>query len=350
MWLPASAGRARITVGRHGGSPYAVTKRSRSQETDKPFNTVPTDDRHTGCLSRRGEPPVVRSGFSADRRNIMENSNRTPGLSVRLRSVALGVALIATAAVVQVRVAAQDLTQLVSTATPAQAAPLIYNNRQITVFRAAVLSRTPAERAQAASDRLDRIVNDGAARDGLVAPSAGRQHPLRRQPRRLRHPPARRRHARGRDPGDHERGGHRAPPTSGRRSDRAQDAAANRHQHRVGAAGDGHRRDPGPGDAALSPQPGCTGVQDRRTEAQAVVGGRRARQGLAGARGRAEGCHDDFHRLVAVHRLQLADLRPAAVPLHASMGRIPAIVPSRSARLLRHERSSTPFPTCSRFC
>ena len=61
----------------------------------------------------------------------------------------------------QVRVAAQDLTQLVSTATPGQAAPLSYNNRQITVFRAAVLSRTPAERAQAASDRLDRIVNDG---------------------------------------------------------------------------------------------------------------------------------------------------------------------------------------------
>ena len=91
----------------------------------------------------------------------MENCNRTPGLSVRLRSVALGVALMATAGVVHVRVAAQDLSQLVSTATPAQAAPLIYNNRQIAVFRAAVLSRTPAERAQAAIERLDRIVNDG---------------------------------------------------------------------------------------------------------------------------------------------------------------------------------------------
>ena len=92
----------------------------------------------------------------------MENSNRTPGLSVRLRSVALGVALIATAAVVHVRVAAQDLSQLVSTSTPADAAALVYNNRQITVFRAAVLSRTPAVRAQAASELIDRIVNDGA--------------------------------------------------------------------------------------------------------------------------------------------------------------------------------------------
>ena len=41
-------------------------------------------------------------------------------------------------------VAAQDLSQLVSRATPAQAAPLIYNNRHITFFRAAVVSRTPA--------------------------------------------------------------------------------------------------------------------------------------------------------------------------------------------------------------
>ena len=330
--------KTRITVGRHGGSPYAVTKRSRSQETDKPFNTVPTDDRHTGCLSRRGEPPVVCSGFSADRQNIMENSNRTPGLSVRLRSVALGVALIATAAVVQVRVAAQDLTQLVSTATPAQAAPLIYNNRQITVFRAAVLSRTPAERAQAASDRLDRIVNDGqpgtvSSRplQGASILSVGSRDVFAIVPLDV-------------------------------------DTLAGETLETTSAAAIGHLQQAV--DEAIelrTPRRIATstawallatviagilvlvtrrfhrnlvvaGVQDRRTEAQAIVGGRRARQGLAGARCRAEGCHDDFHRPVAVHRLQLADLRPAAVPLHPPMGRIPAIVPARSARLVRHER------------
>ena len=138
-----------------------MTKRSRSQETDKPFNTVPTDDRHTGCLSRRGEPPVVRSGLSADRREHYGKQQQDAG---SFRAAALGRAWRGADCHrrrLHVRVAAQDLTQLVSTATPAQAAPLIYNNRQITVFRAAVLSRTPAERAQAASDRLDRIVNDG---------------------------------------------------------------------------------------------------------------------------------------------------------------------------------------------
>jgi small-conductance mechanosensitive channel len=115
----------------------------------------------------------VCSGFSADRQNIMENSNRTPGLSVRRRSVALGVALIAAAAVVHVRLAAQDLSQLVSTATPAQATPLVYNHRQITVFRAAVLSRTPAERARAASELIDRIVNDAAPGTASSRPLQG---------------------------------------------------------------------------------------------------------------------------------------------------------------------------------
>jgi small-conductance mechanosensitive channel len=72
------------------------------------------------------------------------------------------VALVAAAAVVHVRVAAQDLSQLVSTATPGQAALLSYNNRPITVLRATVFSRPPADRAQAAVEILDRIANDGA--------------------------------------------------------------------------------------------------------------------------------------------------------------------------------------------
>ena len=155
---------------------------------------------------------MVCTGLSADRQNIMENSNRTPGLSVRLRPVALGVALIATAAVVHVRVAAQDLSQLVSTSTPAEAAALIYNNRQITVFRAAVLSRTPAERARAASELLDRIVNEGAPGTASSRPLQGVSI--------------------------------------------LSDATANSDQHCVGAAGDGHRRGFGPADAALSPHPG----------------------------------------------------------------------------------------------
>ena len=90
----------------------------------------------------------------------MENSYTTRRLSVRRRLVALALVLLAAGAVV-VRLSAQDLSQIISTATPGQAAPLTYNNRQITVFRATVLSRSPAERAQAAQDLLDRIVGDG---------------------------------------------------------------------------------------------------------------------------------------------------------------------------------------------
>jgi small-conductance mechanosensitive channel len=90
----------------------------------------------------------------------MENSHTMPHLSLRLRSVALASALIVFA-FVPFRAAAQDLSQLVSTATPAQASALSYNNRQITVFRAAVLSRSPAERAQAAREYIERIVADG---------------------------------------------------------------------------------------------------------------------------------------------------------------------------------------------
>jgi small-conductance mechanosensitive channel len=90
----------------------------------------------------------------------MENSHTTSRLSVRLRLAALALALMATP--VGVRLSAQDLSQIVSTATPGQAAALTYNNRQITVLRATVLSRPPAERAQAARELLDRIVRDGA--------------------------------------------------------------------------------------------------------------------------------------------------------------------------------------------
>ena len=90
----------------------------------------------------------------------MENSHTMPHLSLRLRSVALASALIAFA-LVPFRAAAQDLSQLVATATPGQAAALSYNNRQITVVRAAVLSRSPAERSQAAREYIERIVADG---------------------------------------------------------------------------------------------------------------------------------------------------------------------------------------------
>jgi small-conductance mechanosensitive channel len=90
----------------------------------------------------------------------MEHSYTTRRFSVRRRLVALALGLLAVGAVI-VPLSAQDLSQIVSTATPGQAAPLTYNNRQITVFRATVLSRSPAERAQAAQDLLDRIVSDG---------------------------------------------------------------------------------------------------------------------------------------------------------------------------------------------
>ena len=80
----------------------------------------------------------------------MDNKKTTPDLAAWLRRAAFGALIAAAAAAVSVRVAAQDLSQLLSTSTPGQAAVLSYNNRPITVLRATVLSRAPAERAQAA--------------------------------------------------------------------------------------------------------------------------------------------------------------------------------------------------------
>jgi small-conductance mechanosensitive channel len=91
----------------------------------------------------------------------MDNKKTTPDLAAWLRRAVFGALIAAAAAAVSVRVAAQDLSQLLSTSTPGQAAVLSYNNRPITVLRATVLSRAPAERAQAASEILDRIVHDG---------------------------------------------------------------------------------------------------------------------------------------------------------------------------------------------
>jgi hypothetical protein len=80
-----------------------------------------------------------------------------PGGPAR-RCGAFGIVLIA--AVGSVTLAAQDLSQIISTATPGQAAVLRYNNRPITVLRATTLSRSPVERAAAAAEVLDRVVHD----------------------------------------------------------------------------------------------------------------------------------------------------------------------------------------------
>ena len=82
-------------------------------------------------------------------------------MAIRLRQVLLGVAL-AGAGIVP-GVTAQDLSQVVATAMPGPAAVFRYNNRPITVLRASVLSRPPAERAAAAVALLDRIVHEGMA-------------------------------------------------------------------------------------------------------------------------------------------------------------------------------------------
>jgi small-conductance mechanosensitive channel len=88
-----------------------------------------------------------------------------PSLCAHLRHGALVVLAVS---VIDIRLAAQeplrasvDLSQIVATATPAQAFVFKYNNRPITVLRATILSRSPQERAAAAGTILDRIVRDG---------------------------------------------------------------------------------------------------------------------------------------------------------------------------------------------
>ena len=205
-----------------------------------------------------------------------------------------GVALIAAAAVVHVRVAAQDLSQLVSTSTPGEAAALIYNNRQITVLRAAVLSRPPAERAQAASDLLDRIVNDGAPGtvssrplQGVSIISVGSRDVFAIVPLDV-------------DTLAGETLEAKTAEAIGHLQQAIDEAIELRTPRRIATstawallatviAGALVL-----GDAAPSPRSGGAGVQNCRTQAQATVGGRRARQSLAGARCRAEGRHDNY--------------------------------------------------------
>jgi small-conductance mechanosensitive channel len=77
-----------------------------------------------------------------------------------LRLAVVGALLLA--AVLSQQVAAQDLSQILSTATPGQAAVLRYSNRPITALRATILGRSPEERAAGAVVILDRLVDDGS--------------------------------------------------------------------------------------------------------------------------------------------------------------------------------------------
>ena len=96
-------------------------------------------------------------------------STRRSAAAGRVLRHGVGVGLIA-ACLVSAGVAAQDLSQIASTATPGPPAVLRFNNRPITVLRATVLSRSPAERATAAARILDDLVQGG--RPGPVSTRA----------------------------------------------------------------------------------------------------------------------------------------------------------------------------------
>ena len=275
----------------------------------------------------------------------MDNRKTTPDLAAWLRCAAFGVALVAAAAVVHVRVAAQDLSQLVSTATPGQAAVLSYNNRPITVLRATVLSRPPAERAQAAAEILDRIVNDGTPGtvssrqlQGVSIISVGTRDVFALVPLDVNELAGETQEA-------------KTAEAVGRLQQAIDEAIELRTPSRIATS---------TAWALLATVIfGILLWATRRlhrglVERASRSAERRLKQLSAGdvlvkvsrapdvARRVVTGL---FIVAVAVHRLQLADLRPAAVPLHASMGRIPAIVPARSARPLRHgdrQRHSRP--------
>jgi hypothetical protein len=58
--------------------------------------------------------------------------------------------------------ASQTLARAVSSSTPGAAAELRFNNRPITVFRATILGRPPADRASGAVRVLDSLVESGS--------------------------------------------------------------------------------------------------------------------------------------------------------------------------------------------
>jgi small-conductance mechanosensitive channel len=80
---------------------------------------------------------------------------------IRLLVLAGALTVVARPLSAQTAPASLDLTQILSSQVPGTPAVVQYNNRSIATLRATVLSRTPAERADAIHRLLDRLMSDG---------------------------------------------------------------------------------------------------------------------------------------------------------------------------------------------
>jgi small-conductance mechanosensitive channel len=117
----------------------------------------------------REQRPGMPVAYEAARRavRLAPSSQRSRVIRIACALAFLVTATAAAVATTATSAAAQDLSQVVSSATPGQTVVLRYNNRPITTLRATILSRSPAERAAGAVEVLDRIVDEG--RPGAIS-------------------------------------------------------------------------------------------------------------------------------------------------------------------------------------
>jgi small-conductance mechanosensitive channel len=124
-------------------------KRGTFDETDIDFcsssrTLARLGTRHAGCHTG-----------SFGRQNPMRRAIAHAGLLAAALTLA-GISLSAQTATTNV-----DLSSILASQSPGPPAVLEYNNRPITTFRATVLSRTPADRADAIRTLLDRLISAG---------------------------------------------------------------------------------------------------------------------------------------------------------------------------------------------
>ncbi len=212
-------------------------------------------------------------------------------------------------------------------------ATFVFFNRPIVVLRARVLGRDPAERAESASTRRSTIWSRAASRAGRVAAVRRRRADHRRLPRRA-----------GADAAGRRRTVRRNRRGGGGRARRAPAAGARRSGRKPARAGVLLRASALPPLAALAA--GAAGRCGAIARARRAVGRQTRRHRRADRRPNRDrrprrrcapracstssagrdrrGCGRPRSR----RDLRHGRLRPAAIPLHAALGRIDARVPA----------------------
>ena len=280
----------------------------------------------------------------------------TERIGVRDR-MSIVLALVA-CAVVALHAQPAQAPQLADTlaAAAAQAEPsgevstLMFFNRPIVVLRARVLGRGPRERVTAADRILGQLVESGVT--GPVAVQAVEGGALITVGSRPVFGPddARHRSVVGRNAGGGDPADGRAAPAGARRGRRGAPA-----------------RGPAPGLGALrsAPSPwGCSRSgasrasaalpsarsRGRREDGREVRPGRTARVAARDARGRVSTAPRQRRCPAAGSALMVyvvVDVRPATLPLYASVGRVDARVPARHADDARPRRRARAARVCS---